>query len=142
MKILFLISLALLFTISPVFAQPLSDSTGLVNRLDVEVGGHSFEIETVSNFDITDYDFNAEEKKLILYVNSGLEKSLADIQIPRTLLSGNFTFFLNDQELFPQVRNNNKISFVTMNFTGIGNHTLAIIGTEMCHLGNQTTLME
>ncbi|MHA7646824.1 hypothetical protein [Nitrosopumilus sp. S4] len=119
----------MLFTITPVFAQLLSDSTGLVNRLDVEVGGHSFEIETVSNFDITKYDFSADQKKLTLYINSGLEKSLTDIQIPKELLSGNFTFFLNDQELFPQVRYNDKISFVTMNFTGIGNHTLAIFGT-------------
>ncbi|MCV0392643.1 MAG: hypothetical protein K5790_05030 [Nitrosopumilus sp.] len=130
MKIIFLVFLVL-FTITPVYAQLLSDSTGLVNRLDVDVGGHSFEIETVSNFDITKYDFNAEQKKLTLYINSGLEKSLADIQIPRGLLSGNFTFFLNDQELFPKVRNNDKISFVTMNFTGIGNHTLAIFGTTI-----------
>lgn len=129
MKIIFLISLVLLFTITPVFGQLLSDSTGLVNRLDVNTGGHSFEVETVSNFDIPNYEFDADEKKLTLYINAGLEKSLTDIQIPRELLGGNFTFYLNDQELFPKVRTSEKISFVTMNFTGIGNHTLAIIGT-------------
>ncbi len=119
-----------LFVISPVFGQLLSDTTGLVNRLDIQTDGHTFEVETVSNFDITNYEFDSDEKTLTLYINSGLEKSLTDILIPRNLLDGNFTFYLNDQELFPKVRNNEKISFVTMNFTGIGNHTLAIIGTN------------
>ncbi|NND87138.1 MAG: hypothetical protein HKM23_07450 [Nitrosopumilus sp.] len=130
MKIIFLISLVLLFTIPPAYSQLLSDSTGLLNRLDVQTGGRSFEVETISNFDITNYEFNADEKKLVIYINAGLEKSLTDILIPKSLLDGNFTFYLNDQELFPKVRSNEEISFVNMNFTGIGNHTLAIIGTS------------
>ena len=40
----------------PVYGQ-LSDSTGLVNRLDVQTGGHNFEVETIANFDIHDFDY-------------------------------------------------------------------------------------
>ncbi|MBL7001293.1 MAG: hypothetical protein ISR80_00805 [Nitrosopumilus sp.] len=128
MKILFLIPLALLFTMIPVYGQ-LSDATGLVNRLDVQTGGHSFEVETVANFDIYDFDFNSNDKKLTLYITSGLENNLGEIIMPNNLLGGNFTFYLNDQEFFPKINYNEKISFITLNFTGSGDNTLDIIGT-------------
>ena len=37
---------------TPVYGA-LSDATGLVNRLDVQTGGHTFEVKTTSNFNIT-----------------------------------------------------------------------------------------
>ena len=129
MKILFLLSLVLLFVISPVYGQLLSDATGLVNRLDVQTGGYTFEIETVSNFNIHDYDFEKNEHRLSLFINSGLENNLGEILIPQTFLGGNFTFYLNDQQYFPKINSNEKISFITLNFTGSGENKLEIIGT-------------
>ena len=129
MKILFSILLVLLFVISPIYGQLLSDATGLVNRLDVKTGGYTFEIETVSNFNIHDYDFDKDEKKLSLFINSGLEKNLGEILIPQIFLGGNFTFYLNEQQYFPKVNSNEKISFITLNFTGSGENKLEIIGT-------------
>ena len=130
MKILFTLSIALLFVISPVYGGLLSDTTGLVNRLDVQTGGHTFEVKTTSNFDIPNFEFDKDEKKLTIYISSGLENNLGEVILPRNLLSGNLTFYLNDQEYVPQVRANEKISFVTLNFTGIGDNTLDIVGTE------------
>ena len=130
MKILFALSIALLFVITPVYGGLLSDATGLVNRLDVQTGGHTFEVKTTSNFDIPDFEFDKDEKKLTLYISSGLENNLGEVYLPQNLLGGNLTFYLNDQEYVPQVRTNEKISFVTLNFTGIGDNTLDIVGTE------------
>lgn len=115
--------------VTPVFAQ-LSDKTGLVNRLDVKTGGHTFEVETVANFDIENFEFDEEEKRLTLYASSGLENNLGEIYLPQTLLGGNFTFYLNGQEYFPTVKTNESISFITLNFTGSGNNKIEIIGTE------------
>ncbi|MFB5607356.1 MAG: hypothetical protein ACE5RG_04550 [Candidatus Nitrosomaritimum yanchengensis] len=129
MKIIFLASVALLFVITPVYGQLLSDATGLVNRLDIQTGGYSFEVETVSNFNIQDFEFDKDEKKLTLHINSGLENNLGELLIPQNLLGGNLTFYLNDQEYFPIVNTNEKISFVTLNFTGSGNNQLEIFGT-------------
>jgi len=129
LKILFSILLVLLFVISPVYGQLLSDATGLVYRLDVQTGGYDFEIETISNFNIHDYDFDKDEKKLSLFINSGLENNLGEILIPQTFLGGNFTFYLNDQQYFPKINSNEKISFITLNFTGYGENKLEIIGT-------------
>ena len=126
MKILFALSIVLLFVVTPVYGGLLSDTTGLVNRLDVQTGGHTFEVKTTSNFDIPTFEFDKDEKKLTLHISSGLENNLGEVIIPQNLLGGNLTFYLNDQEYIPHVRINEKISFVTLNFTGIGDNTLDI----------------
>jgi hypothetical protein len=130
LKILFTLSIALLFVVTPVYGGLLSDTTGLVNRLDVQTGGHTFEVKTTSNFDIPNFEFDKDEKKLTIYISSGLENNLGEVILPQNLLGGNLTFYLNDQEYVPQVRTNEKISFITLNFTGVGDNTLDIVGTE------------
>ena len=129
MKVIFLLSLVLLFIISPVNGQLLSDATGLVNRLDVKTDGFTFEIETISNFNIHDYNFDKDEKKLSLFIKSGLENNLGEVLIPQALFGGNFTFYLNDNQFFPKINSNEKISFITLNFTGSGENKLEIFGT-------------
>lgn len=129
MKSIFIIPLLLLLVVTPVFAQ-LSDRTGLVNRLDVKSGGYSFEVQTVSNFDVSDYKFDESKKKLTIFAQSGLENNLGEVIIPRQLLSGNFTFYLNDQAFFPKIKSDDRISFITLNFTGIGNNKIDIIATQ------------
>ena len=39
----------------------MSDATGLVNRLDVQTGGYSFEVKIVSNFDVSNFEFDEDE---------------------------------------------------------------------------------
>ncbi len=129
MKISLITSIALLFAITPVYGQALSDATGLVERLDIQTGGHFFEIETVSNFNISSFEFDKDAKQLTLYISSGLENNLSEIIIPKNLLGGNLTFYLNDQEYYPKINSNDKISFVTLNFTGFGDNKLDIVGT-------------
>ena len=113
------------------YAQtPLSDSTGLINRIDIESSGHIFEIKLVSNFDLTDYSFDKDEKQLTLYVDSGLENNLGEIIIPVNFLSGDFLFHLNDQEFFPKIQSNEKINFITLNFTSLGTNVLTISSSQ------------
>ena len=129
MKILLLIPLLLLI-VSPAFGQ-LSDRTGLTTHFDVETAGHSYEIESTSNYDISDYEFNRDEKRLTIFISSGLENNLGELIIPKILLGGNFTFYLNDLEFNPNVRSNEKISFITLNFNGTGNNKLDIFATDV-----------
>ena len=106
---------------TPAFGA-LSDATGLVNRFDIETEGHLFEITMTSNFDVQEVEFDKNQKQLTLHILSSLENNLGELILPRTLLSGNFTFYLNDQEHYPDVRSNDKIAFITLNFTGSGNN--------------------
>jgi hypothetical protein len=129
LKIFLLIPFLLLLIFTPAFGA-ISDKTGLANRFDVETSGYTFEIKTVSNFDVTDYEFNKDEKRLTIFINSGLENNLGELIIPTRLLSGNFTFYLNEVSHNPIIKSNDKISFITLNFTGIGNNKIDIIATE------------
>ena len=130
MKSVVFILVALFFVVTPVSGQSLSDATGLINRLDVQTSGYAFEIKLTSNFDLTDYTFDKDEKQITLYFDSALENNLAEIIIPKDLLSGNFMFYLNDQEFLPRVESNKQISFITLNFTGSGTNVVKIIGSE------------
>ena len=119
----------LVLTFTPVFGA-ISDATGLVNRFDIEAGGHVFEISTTSNFDVQKVDFDKNQKKLTFHIVSSLEKNLGEIIIPRGLLSGNFTFYLNDNDFQPKIKTNDKISFITLNFTGSGNNKVVLFATN------------
>lgn len=129
MKLSLFIPLLLFLIIPTAFGQSLSDATGLVSRIDIETSGHTFEIKTVANFNIQDFAFDKDNKRLTLYIDSGLENNLGEIIIPQNLLGGNFTFYLNEQEFFPKIKSNEKISFITLNFTSSGNNKLEIFGT-------------
>lgn len=108
----------------------LSDRTGLLTRLDVDTSGHTFEVVTVSNFEILDHEFDKNEKRLTIFIKSSLEDNLGEVTIPKNLLGGNFTFQINDVETIQEFKSNERISFVTLNFTGIGNNKIDIIGTD------------
>lgn len=135
MNIFYILSIAvitvsiLLLTESISSYSQLSDKTGLQQRFTIETDGYAFEILTVSNFDIENVIFDKDEKKLTLYLNTGIEDNLSEIQIPRNLINGNFTFFLNDTEVFFKINNNEEITFITAKFSGKGAYKLDIIGT-------------
>ena len=84
---------------------------------------------TVSNFDVSEFEFSEEDKRLTLFINSGVQENISEIQIPINLINGNFTFYLNDEEIFPNVRSNDEISFIVVEFAGNGTYQLDIIGT-------------
>ena len=107
----------------------LSDRTGLKQVFTIETGGYSFPVEVVSNFNVEETVFSAEEKKLTFHIFSSLQNNIAEIQIPKNLINGNFTFFVNGTEVFPNVQTSDKISFVFMEFAGNGTNRIEIIGT-------------
>lgn len=111
---------------APVFAQPLSDKTGFKASFDVVVDGKTFALETVSNFDVQNLTF--EDGKLVLDIWSSIENNVGEIQIPQNVTKGTLQFYLDGQEIDPKVLQNERISFVTLEFAGNGTHTLEIIG--------------
>ncbi|MFB5631189.1 MAG: hypothetical protein ACE5RN_06350 [Nitrosopumilaceae archaeon] len=118
-----------MFLVIPTASSQVSDRTGLKQNYIIETGGYEFSVDIISNFNVEDLEFSSEDKRLTFYINSGLENNLAEIEIPINLINGNFTFILNDQEIIPIVKQNEKISFITLEFLGDGKHKLDIIGT-------------
>ena len=139
MKSILFVSFVLLLVFVPAYGAPLSDRTGLVNNLDVKTDGYTFQIETVANYDISNFHFDKEHKRLTLDVTSGIENNLGEIYLPKDFLSGNFTFYLNGTEFYPKVKDNSDISFITLNFTGSGDSKIDIVATEYMHEMNFTS---
>ncbi len=131
MKFLLLVPLLLLLIVNPAFAFLSEDGTGLIKRFDVNVDGHIFEVITTSNYDIEEHEFNKDEKRLTFFVNSSLENNLGEMVLPNELLGDNLAFYVNDVKSIQNVNPSEKISFITLNFTGIGNNKIDIIGTEI-----------
>ena len=130
MKSLIIFSIVLLFVITPAYGQLLSDATGLINRIEIQTSGHDFEVVLTANFDLVDYSFDKNSKQLTLYLDSGLENNLGELVIPATLLNGDLTFYLNEQEFFPKVQSSERVHFITLGFSGSGSNVLSISGTE------------
>ena len=131
MKFLLLVPLLLLLIVNPAFGFISEDGTGLIERFDVNVDGHIFEVITTSNYDIEEHEFNKDEKRLTFFINSSLENNLGEIVLPNELLGDNLTFYVNDVKSIQNVKSSEKISFITLNFTGIGNNKIDIIETEI-----------
>ena len=130
MKSLIIFSIVLLFVITPAYGQLLSDATGLINRIEIQTSGHDFEVVLTANFDLVDYSFDKNSKQLTLYLDSGLENNLGELVIPATLLNGDLTFYLNEQEFFPKIQSSERIHFITMEFSATGSNVISISGTE------------
>jgi len=135
---LFVIIFTFLLIIPPAFGQ-FFDTPGWVNRLQVENEGYIFEVHVVSSFDIPSHQFSSEEKRLSFFISTSVSNNLSEIQIPKNLLNGNFTFYLNGQEIFADVKTNEKISLITLEFPGKGLHRLDIIGTTTTPTTTTTT---
>lgn len=120
-------SVILLLVVIPFAYGQISDRTGLKQDFTIETEGNTFQIDVTSNFNVEDVEFSSDDKRLTFFINSNLENNLGEIQIPKNLINGNFTFILNDQEIFPTVKASEKISFITVEFDGSGKNKLDII---------------
>lgn len=119
---------AVLFLVTVMPAYGL-DTPGLKNTIPIETGGYDFDVELVANFDLQNHEFSEDEKRLTLFIESNLEDNLAEIIIPVNLIGGNFTFYLNDEQIDAKYSSASEITFMTVQFEGIGSHRLDIIGT-------------
>lgn len=124
----------LLLAAVPASAQFLSDKTGLVSELDVEAGGATFEVVIVGNFAVDGHELDGAQGRLLVLVDSSLVNNTGEMILPRELLGGNLTLRVNGEPIEYDVRTNDRISFVTMDFAGSGDNELEVYGTT--HLGS------
>jgi len=144
MKIIFVLLLVSLITIPSAFAVPISDKTGLKFSFPLNVDGDYFIIEGTANFDAKRLDFDADNKKINLKIQSSLEENVMEIVIPKNLLEGDhLTFMITSipTSITPQLSNtmepvipkvihhgDNNI-FAILEFVGIGTHYLSVSGS-------------
>lgn len=106
----------------PVFAEPFSDKTGMSTSFDLKVNDKTFVVRSTANFDIQSAGF--DDGRLVLQIKSSLENNIGELQIPQNITRGQLKFYLDGGEIPAKVLQNEKISFVTLEFEGNGTHTL------------------
>ena len=124
-----LLILLIIFSVPAVHAVPLSDMTGLKFTFPVKTDDRSFTIEATANFQISNLDFNKNEKTIILDATSSIENNTMEIVIPTSLIGGDFKFYLDNIELFPNAKQGKNSLFVAIDFIGIGKHEIKFQGT-------------
>ena len=144
MKTIFILLLGLLIIIPSAFGVPISDKTGLKFSFPVNVDGEHFLIEGTANFDAKRLDFDVDNKKINLKIQSSLEENTMEIVIPKNLLEGDhLTFMITSipTSITPQLSNtmepvipkvihhgDNNI-YAILEFVGIGTHYLSVSGS-------------
>ena len=108
-------------------AVPLSDKTGLKFTFPVKTDDHSFTIEVTGNLDVTNLDFDKDEKSITFFIQSSLENNSLEISFPNKLIGGDYTILLDNDETIPEVQQGNDTTFVTMDFSGTGKHKIEIL---------------
>ena len=130
MKVLYILLLSMMITIPSALGLVLSEEgTGLTHNFIVQTGGYDFPVQVTGNLDVKDLVLNEDMKTITLHIDSSLDYNLLEILIPQNLINGEFTFLLDDSEIFPRVNMDDKNSFIIIEFEGTGKHTLEIIGT-------------
>jgi hypothetical protein len=125
----FFLILLIIISVPAVNAIPLSDMTGLRSTFPIKTDDQSFTIETTANFDITNLDFNKNEKSIILDVITSIESNILEIVIPTSLIGGDFRFYLDETELFPKLSQGKNSVLIKIEFTGIGKYEIKLEGT-------------
>ena len=125
--LIFLIALSITFPIAD--AVQLSDKTGLKFTFPVNADGHTFIVEATGNLDISNFNFNKDEKSITLFIMSSVENNSLELSFSPELIGGNYTFFIDGADFLPRVQEGNKITFVMMDFVGSGKHKIEIFGT-------------
>ena len=131
-----LLILLIIFSVPVVHAVPLSDMTGLKFTFPVKTDDRSFTIEATANFQISNLDFNKNEKTIILDATSSIENNTMEIVIPTSLIGGDFKFYLDNIELFPNAKQGKNSLFVAIDFIGIGKHEIKFQGTTYLDIFN------
>lgn len=124
-----LLILLIIMSIPAVNAVPLSDMTGLRFTFPIKTDDRSFTIEATANSQIVNLDFNKNKKSITLDIVSSIENNILEIIIPKSLISGDFIFYLDDNEIFPKLNQGKNALMITIEFTGIGNHEIKLQGT-------------
>jgi len=119
----------IIMAVPTVDAIPLSDMTGLKFTFPVKTDDRSFRIEATGNLEIRNFDFDKNERSITLDIISSIENNILEIVIPRSLISGDFRFYLDDAELFPKLNQGKHALLITIQFSGIGEHKIKLQGT-------------
>jgi hypothetical protein len=119
---------------SPAFAQQVTapkglDHPGIKWEWKIKAENYTFNVITVSNYDVKNVTFNKANKELIFIGNSTHDRNIAEIEIPRNLIGGNLTVMQDGNVLSPIIIPGTNSSTLMLKFNQTGTTNTSIVGT-------------
>lgn len=119
---------------TPAFAQTVQapkglDHPGIKWDWNIKAESYTFDVTTVSNYDMKNVTFNKDNKELIFSGNSTHSGNIAEIEIPRNLIGGNLTVMQDGKPLSAIVIPGTDSSTIMLKFNQTGLSTTSIMGT-------------
>ncbi|MGB9125024.1 MAG: hypothetical protein WCC55_05690 [Nitrosotalea sp.] len=119
----------------PAFAQQLHELTqgldhpGIRWDWQINAGNYTFDVTTVSNYDMKNVTFNQINKELIFTGNSTHDGNIAEIEIPHNLIGGTLTVSQNQKQIPAIVIPGTNSSTMMLKFNQTGVTTTSVVGT-------------
>jgi len=118
----------------PAFAQPVAtpkglDHPGIKWDWKIKAENYTFDVVTVSNYDMKNVTFNKSNKELIFTGNSTHAENIAEIEIPRNLIGGNLTISQDGKPASMIIIPSTDITTIMLKFNQTGLTTTNVIGT-------------
>lgn len=131
---------------APAFAQqvkaPSLDHPGIKWEWKIKAENYTFNVITVSNYDVKNVTFNKANKELIFAGNSTHDRNIAEIEIPRNLIGGNLTVMQDGKVLSPIIIAGTNSSTIMLKFNQTGTTNTSIVGTTyLPEFSNVTSLV-
>jgi len=118
----------------PAFAQQIPSPKGLNHPgikwdWQIKAENYTFDVVTVSNYDMENVTFNKVSKELIFTGNSTHDGNIAEIEIPRNLIGGNLTISQDGKPLSMVIIPGTDSSTVMLKFNQTGLTKTSVVGT-------------
>jgi hypothetical protein len=95
----------------------------------INAGNYTFDVSTVSNYDMKNVTFNEINKELIFTGNSTHDQSIAEIEIPHNLIGGTLTVSQDEKPIHAIVISGTNSSTIMLKFNQTGLTTTSVVGT-------------
>jgi len=131
---------------APAFAQQVTapkslDHPGIKWDWKIKAENYTFDVATVSNYDMKNVTFNKINKELIFTGNSTHDGNIAEIDIPTNLIGGNLTVAQNGKPVSAIVIPGTDSSTIMLKFNQTGTMDTSVFGTTYLPEFSSVTLL-
>jgi hypothetical protein len=102
---------------------------GIMWDWNIRAQNYTFDVNTVSNYNMKNVTFDKDTKTLTFLGNSSHAGNIAEIQFPHQLIGGNYTVYLNDKQIFPLIIHSGSNTLIVLKFNDTGFTTTNVVGT-------------
>lgn len=119
---------------TPIFAETVSapkglDHPGIKWNWKIHAESYTFDVTTVSNYDMKNVTFNKTNKELVFTGNSTHGGNIAEIEIPHNLIGGNLTVMQDGKPVSAIIIPGTNSSTIMLKFNQTGTSTTSVMGT-------------